>query len=79
MGKVTKKSSAQLEIGSGEWTAARVREVAEEAKRKAAEETERIRREEEAARKKAEAEREQLERETAAVTADGLPGVKRKM
>ncbi|MBV6852664.1 hypothetical protein KWH45_04270 [Xanthomonas campestris pv. mirabilis] len=79
MGKVTKKSSAQLEIGSGEWTAARSRELAEEAKRKAAEEAERIRQEEEAARKNAEAERELLHRETAAVTADGRPGVKRKM
>lgn len=79
MGKETKKSSAQLEIGGAEWTSARGREAAEEARRKAVEEAERVRREQEEARKNAEAERERLARETAAVTADGRRDVKRKM
>ncbi|MCC4605812.1 MULTISPECIES: hypothetical protein [Xanthomonas] len=56
MGKETKKSSAQLEIGTSEWEAARTREGAEEARKKAAEKAERDKLEaikvaEEAARK----------------------------
>lgn len=67
MGKETKKSSAQLEVGTPQWQAARAREAAEEARWKALEEAERKRIEEAKARAAAEAQRETLERNTAQV------------
>lgn len=60
MAKETEKGSAQLEIGSPEWIAARAREAAEEKRRKEEELAERQRKEEARRREEAETLREKL-------------------
>lgn len=60
MAKGTGKGSAQLEIGSPEWNAARAREAAEEKRRKEEQQAERERKEYEKRRAEAEAQRGML-------------------
>lgn len=61
MAKGTEKGSAQLEIGSPEWNAARAREAAEEKRKEEREEAERQRKEDERRRAEAEAQRSRLQ------------------
>lgn len=73
MSKETEKGSAQLEIGSPEWIAARAREAAKEKLMNEREEAERQRKEEERRRAEAEALREELLKEVSKVRGDMPP------
>ena len=78
MGKETKKSAAQLVIGSDAWKEAQAREAVEEARRKLERDAKLEEEKQAAARAAAEEERKRLEEAIPRQT-DELPSVKRKM
>lgn len=78
MAKGTEKGSAQLEIGSPEWSAARAREAAEEKRKEEREEAERQRKEDERRKAEAEALREKLVEQVNKVRGAASPGAPSK-